>query len=387
MARQLFIMAGQSNANALFGANGGQTLAGALAAATGSAEIATALVFANGAPLTFGRKEADWYHRGELPTQLLSTIRAALDADPEARLAGLLWVQGEADTHAVARATEYGARLVALVDWLTEGLEHYGARTADFRVSLLALSANAAEGASRAHWQEVRAQQLAIDHARIDVVDPDALAGGGSTDGVAAAADSGLFQSDGLHYAATANGLIHDGMTRFVPLMLQGTLGADRLVGRWASDRLDGRAGDDRLFGGPGHDTLSGGMGRDVLWGGMGRDVLGGGPGADTLTGGGGADRFVFQFTGAGDRGVTDLVTDFERGTDLVDLRLIDADPARAGDQAFRLAAGPGGAGTLWMATGPAGLTLHFDIDGDRLADGMVLLAGRTGLAASDILF
>jgi hypothetical protein len=41
----------------------------------------------------------------------------------------------------------------------------------------------------------------------------------------------------------------------------------------------------------------------------------------------------------------------------------------------------------VWLTPGSAGVTLHYDIDGDRRAEGMILLAGRMGLDAGDILF
>ncbi len=393
MPTPIYIMAGQSNANSLYGANGGQTLAGSLAAATGSTGIITRLVFANGAPLTFGRGDADWYNRGELPTQLLTTIRGALNADPDAYLAAVIWVQGEADTHAVARATEYGARLGALVDWLVRELAVYGDRTADFRLSLLALSAEAAEGQTRANWQTIRDQQLRIDHPRIDVTDPDTLGNvAASTNATTARSPStGLFQSDGLHYTSGANAAILDGLTRHVPVTLSGTDGNDRLTGRWAADVLDGGAGHDRLAGGLGADTLRGGLGNDLLWGGTGQDELVGGRGADRMWGGWGADRFIFLSDTLQDRGVTDRIEDFTRGSDLIDLRQIDANTQRAGNQAFHLAAGPGDPGALWISTtmqdGVRGVMLQFDVDGDRQADGSIFVAGVSGLGLHDILF
>lgn len=379
MPTPIVVMAGQSNANALYGANGGQTLAAALAAATGAAGIATRLVFANGAPLTFGRADADWYDRGELPAQLLATLRAALDADPGAVLSGILWVQGEGDTHAVARAAEYGARLAALVDWIADGLAGYGDRAAGFRVSVLALSAQAPEAADRANWQTVRAQQLALDHPRIDVTDPDAVAG------PARAAPGDLFQPDGLHYAPGANDAILDALTRRMPLSLGGTTGDDRLSGRRGNDVLDADAGDDLLRGGAGDDTLWARDGDDVLSGGPGRDVLVGAKGSDTLWGGNGADRFVFLSATERDRGATDRIADFRRGLDRIDLSNIDADATRAGDQSFRLQLGPGGAGALWATAVAGGIALQLDTGGDGQADATVILAGVTGIDAADL--
>ena len=60
---------------------------------------------------------------------------------------------------------------------------------------------------------------------------------------------------------------------------------------------------------------LTGNKGRNTLLGGEGDDVIGGGRGDDTMTGDDGADTFVFKF--GGDR---DIITDFEVGTDKINL-------------------------------------------------------------------
>ncbi len=82
-------------------------------------------------------------------------------------------------------------------------------------------------------------------------------------------------------------------------------------------------------IGGSGADTLYGGLLDEQLFGGAGDDLLVGGQGADRLTGGAGAD--VFNYT----LGPTywyatpfdhqDTITDYERGVDKIDLRLLPA--------------------------------------------------------------
>ena len=69
----------------------------------------------------------------------------------------------------------------------------------------------------------------------------------------------------------------------------------------------NGGALDDRVLGGAGNDTLTGGSGAD--W-------LGDGAGVDRLSGNKGADVFVFAQDGN-----TDTITDFEAGTDRIDLQ------------------------------------------------------------------
>ncbi|MFM2062782.1 MAG: hypothetical protein RLZZ507_2452 [Cyanobacteriota bacterium] len=91
-----------------------------------------------------------------------------------------------------------------------------------------------------------------------------------------------------------------------------------------ANDNLTGTSNSDDLFGGLGNDTIQGGGANDRLFGEQGDDRLLGGLGSDTLYGGAGNDTFVFEyfddFTLAQD---LDVVADFVRGQDKIDLRTI----------------------------------------------------------------
>ena len=69
------------------------------------------------------------------------------------------------------------------------------------------------------------------------------------------------------------------------------------------------------LTGSAGLDIITGGAGADRIKGGDGRDILTDGAGADRLTGGAGADTFIFAYDG-----VTDTITDFVQGVDVIDL-------------------------------------------------------------------
>jgi Ca2+-binding RTX toxin-like protein len=80
---------------------------------------------------------------------------------------------------------------------------------------------------------------------------------------------------------------------------------------------ITGSAFNDILGMDSGANRLEGGAGADRLFGGGGNDVLIGGTGNDELNGGTGADRFVFSSLGWG----ADVVTDFQDGQDLFDLR------------------------------------------------------------------
>jgi serralysin len=175
--------------------------------------------------------------------------------------------------------------------------------------------------------------------------------------------------------------------------VLSGNGGNDILTGAAGDDTLDGGAGADNMAGGADHDiyivdnagdlvvellgegtdgvfssidytlldnvenlTLTGsavqGIGNaldnrivgndqaNFLFGGAGRDVLIGGDGTDQLVGGAGADIFVAEINAAkvaskGGPISLDLVLDFQKGVDKIDLTGIDAKAGEAGHQAF----------------------------------------------------
>ena len=66
---------------------------------------------------------------------------------------------------------------------------------------------------------------------------------------------------------------------------------------------------------------LSGGVGDDTLIGGVGDDTLNGGAGNDTLSGGEGADTFDYKGDGTFVDFGQDTITDFDYGTDQIDIR------------------------------------------------------------------
>lgn len=107
----------------------------------------------------------------------------------------------------------------------------------------------------------------------------------------------------------------------------------DGSTGGWASgqtlnsiEHLIGSDYDDIFHAGDSATILEGGKGNDQLYGGAGADTLTGGSGNDTLSGGAGADTFVWQ---AGDSG-TDTVTDFQLGTDTLDLAALLGDASHS---------------------------------------------------------
>jgi Ca2+-binding RTX toxin-like protein len=134
-------------------------------------------------------------------------------------------------------------------------------------------------------------------------------------------------------------------------------------------------------------DTLYGTSGRDIIAGRGGDDVINGGGGADWLTGGGGSDRFVF---GSASTANGDVITDFYSGFDTLDLRSIDANPNRRGDQSFAwldTGAFTGKAGQLREYDQDGKHFIAGDINGDRIADFTIEVAGSSNLSSLDILF
>lgn len=188
-----------------------------------------------------------------------------------------------------------------------------------------------------------------------------------------------------------------------------GSLGGnDRLYGDDGNDTVSGGIGDDHLFGGAGNDQLLGGAGHDRLYGDAGNDSLKGEAGKDWIIGGlgrdkmwGGAGRDVFDFNSVKESKVgsqRDVIYDFKSGQDRIDLRDIDANELRKGNQkfswtgsdgpflypkesaAFLKAGFTGEAGQLRYANG----ILMGDTDGDRKADFQIKILGR--LSAGDVI-
>jgi Ca2+-binding RTX toxin-like protein len=135
--------------------------------------------------------------------------------------------------------------------------------------------------------------------------------------------------------------------------------------------RLTGNGFSQNLHGGTGRDALEGGGGLDRLYG-----------GADTQV-----DRFVFRSltdsaVGAG----RDRIYQFRSGIDDVDLRSIDANITRAGDQAFAYSATGPKAFALWLVGTSNGVLVRMDATGDARPDSEILISGLTRAAQGDFL-
>ena len=167
--------------------------------------------------------------------------------------------------------------------------------------------------------------------------------------------------------------------------------GIEGVIGSRAADRMTGNDVANEFIGFEGNDVLSGMGGDDILNGGRGRDTLTGGAGMDLLWGGRGADRFVFA---EGDTGTTlktaDRIMDFSQAEgDRIDLRQIDADAATRRNDGFTFIgsdAFSGVAGELRYATSHGQTVIEGDVDGDGVADGLIVLKGEHVLTAGDFL-
>ncbi|WP_338758924.1 calcium-binding protein [Massilia sp. METH4] len=245
-------------------------------------------------------------------------------------------------------------------------------------------------------------------------------------------------ESDSLYGYATADvlsGLFGDDT-------LTGAAGDDRLNGGSGNDLLYGDDGNDTLDGGLHNDDMNGGSGNDlylvdnsgdrvyeygdggidivqssasfvlgsnvetltltgtaaingtgnaqantIVGNGAGNIIAGAG-GADALTGGGGND--IFDFDAVADMGLAagacDVIADFARGADKIDLSTLDANTATSTNDAF---SGFIATGTAFTAAGQLRFdsgVLYGNIDADAAAEFAIQLTGVSTLSIVDIM-
>lgn len=141
--------------------------------------------------------------------------------------------------------------------------------------------------------------------------------------------------------------------------------------------------------GGSGNDVLRGNDAGNVLRGGAGRDQLDGGRGLDRLHGGAGRDLFDFNRVADTGRNLaqSDVITGFVSGVDRIDLSTLDADAARAGNQAFRFI------GDADFSSTAATRQLRFEngvlygsTDADAAAEFVIRLPGVAAMSSADFL-
>ncbi|MCD6078165.1 MAG: hypothetical protein K0R89_2103 [Ramlibacter sp.] len=142
----------------------------------------------------------------------------------------------------------------------------------------------------------------------------------------------------------------------------------------------------DKMRGFGGNDKLSGNAGNDMLQGDGGNDILTGGAGADTLSGNSGADVFDYNLVTESRGRAVDLIIDFVRGQDKIDLSGIDANVAAVGNQAFNGLIKAGveftRAGQLRFVDG----VLMGNTDTDAAAEFAIVLNGVTALNVADFV-
>lgn len=174
---------------------------------------------------------------------------------------------------------------------------------------------------------------------------------------------------------------------------LTGSAAANRLEGGLGNDTINGGSGNDNLVGGGGNDRINGGTGSDLIAGGTGSDRLTGAAGKDEMTGGGGADRFIFlSIADSQVQALRDVITDFEQGSDRIDLSAIDAIDGTAANDVFDFIADgsfTGAAGELryFTSNNNGGITIVAgDINGDGTGDFHIQLTGIYTLADGDFV-
>lgn len=144
----------------------------------------------------------------------------------------------------------------------------------------------------------------------------------------------------------------------------------DTIKGSSSSDKLYGWNGNDNVYGNGGNDRLVGGIGKDTLYGGSGRDY--------------------FDFNNTLESGTSsssrDLIKDFVRGTDKIDLASIDANTNASGNNAFSKLISSASSfttpGQLKLTNG----VLYGNTDTDSSAEFSIQLSGISKLSLSDFV-
>lgn len=150
------------------------------------------------------------------------------------------------------------------------------------------------------------------------------------------------------------------------------------ITGNDAKNTLDGRYGNDTISGLGGDDTLLGGFGDDTLKGGDGKDFLRGLTGRDALIGGKDNDTFGYTDWDQSTQSSRDVVRAGDGATafqgagdsagDRFDLKVIDADSTRGGNQDF-VFDGTKGKGHLWMVDSGDVTLVRGNVDGDSAVE------------------
>lgn len=153
----IYVVAGQSNANNAF-----DEIRAALTAR--DPDCTVICVASAGAPLTWGRPELDWFRQNELQQSFVDQVAGLMRADASAELAGVVWLQGEADTLNIARTTTYAEQLTgmfsSIVSNLRAALPGRAASAFDFDLLNVQLSSYAPAASGRDNWSVLQREQL-----------------------------------------------------------------------------------------------------------------------------------------------------------------------------------------------------------------------------------
>jgi carbohydrate esterase-like sialic acid-specific acetylesterase/hemolysin type calcium-binding protein len=317
----LYVIAGQSNARRL---DSTRIFTDAVDARGIAGDIVR--ITEGGTTMEGRETRNDWYpfedgdpETGELVDELVQTIRDNLAENPEAYIAGFVWLQGESDANSKFPSDDYQEKLQGLYDLVTA---EFGA---DFPFMVMQLSENA-PGIAEGHvgdWDSVAAAQASFvaNNANTILLDPDDIAV------EAGIAVEDMFR-DNFHFqdsvysvmAETILDLIAAQSTTTAPILIDGTSAAELMIGNAGADIIKGRrgadtikslggddlveggngadiielgSGDDFAYGGRGFDQILSGAGNDTIWAGRGNDSVAGSDGADTIYGGNGNARIV----------------------------------------------------------------------------------------------
>ncbi|WP_439672502.1 RTX toxin exported protein [Cupriavidus necator] len=215
----------------------------------------------------------------------------------------------------------------------------------------------------------------------------DNLSGGNGTDAVyGGGGDDVIGSIDGSSALYTGdNGgdtLYGDGYDSYADYLL----GAGHESARPGNDRIYGGNGDDLIYGDNGNnaalggdDIIAGGNGKDTIYGEGGNDKIAGGTGGDTLSGGSGADVFVYNAVSDSTAAGMDVITDFQRGVDHLDLRPV------LGDTGFEWGGRQPTAHGAWFQQSGGNTYVYVDVDGNPATAEMVIkLNGLHELTKSD---
>jgi Ca2+-binding RTX toxin-like protein len=148
-------------------------------------------------------------------------------------------------------------------------------------------------------------------------------------------------------------------------------------------------------------ETLTGGSSSDILFGAEGNDALRGGAGADRLIGGAGRDTFIYNAVTDSKSSASDIITDFQHGSDKIDFTNIAGINATNGIPLFQGQLGPTGNQTLnahsvaYLEVGGNTLLLVNTSNAAEIVTGanphasdmtIVLLGVHLGLTSTDFL-